>query len=159
MRKMTQLTGALALALLGVACQSMPEGGDAPSADLPRDSAAGVPAGVTGSVRLTLDRSSYRAGSPVTLQLANQTSRTFGYNPCTRTIERLRDGAWTLYPEPDRICTMELRLLEASGSIATQTELPPGISRGTYRMSIALSDETASQAGPQRAVSGTFTVE
>lgn len=125
----------------------------------PADSVVRAPGMAAGGVQLTLDRSTYRPGAPVTLRLVNGTSRTFGFNACTRTIERERDGEWAPFPEPDRICTMELHMLEPDANVTAQTELPGNIGRGTYRVSLALSDESASPGGPQRAVSGTFTID
>lgn len=125
----------------------------------PRDPSGAAGRIATEAVKLTLDRSSYRAGAQVRLTLANATNRSFGYNACTRAIEQQRDGVWVPFPEPDRVCTMELRLLEANAKVAEQTELPASIPRGTYRLALSVSDESASPGGPQRVISPTFTVE
>jgi hypothetical protein len=112
------------------------------------------------TVQLTLDRSSYSAGAITTLTLTNATARDLGYNPCTRTIERQSGGNWAVVPEPDRVCTMELRLLAAGARVTERTDLPDFLQAGTYRMVLRLSDESPPPSGgaPVRATSAPFTI-
>ena len=113
-----------ALTLLSASCQTFARPGG-PRADDP--------------VSLTVSRNNYEPGAVVSLALTNRTERTYGYNPCTRTVERLAsDGVWTAVSEPNRVCTMELRLLEPRTERVSQTELPSSVGEGTYRMVIAL---------------------
>ena len=143
---------ACALILLSTSCRSAPP----PSADTsPPESAARMPDNA--GVRLTLDRSSYRPGADVTITLTNGTRQTFGYNECTRTIERQEGSGWTAVAEPDRICTMHLALLQPNSTASARTDLPANIRAGSYRLSLALSDETSNAAGP-RVYSSVFTV-
>lgn len=71
-------------------------------------------------------------GDSVTLTLANELAEPIGYNLCTNTLERQDSDSWQPVPS-DRICTMELRLLEP-GQRATYTQqLEPGLPPGVYR--------------------------
>ena len=142
---------ACALLLSSASCQSAP-----PAADTsPTESAARMPGNA--GVRLTLDRSSYRPGADVTITLTNSTSQTFGYNECTRMVERQDGNSWTAVAEPDRVCTMHLALLQPNSTASARTDLPASLRSGSYRLSLALSDETANAAGP-RVYSSVFTV-
>ncbi|MBW3671812.1 MAG: hypothetical protein KY432_09100 [Acidobacteria bacterium] len=68
----------------------------------------------------------------VLLTLENHSSRPVGYNLCTSTLEQ-RDGErWTAMPS-EEVCTMELRTLDPSRSVAYEKDLPPGIASGEYR--------------------------
>lgn len=109
-------------------------------------------------VTITLDRATYAPRADVGLTLTNNTGRDLGYNACTRIIERESGGAWTAVPEPDRVCTMELRLLARSQSVKEQTDLP-ATAPGRYRMAINFSDEGPAAAAPIRAVSAPFTIQ
>ena len=109
------------------------------------------------SVQLTLDRATYAPGDNVTLTLTNRGQRELGYNACTRIVERESNGAWTAVPEPDRICTMELRLLDRGQTVKEQTDLPRA-SAGRYRLAINFSDESSSAGGPLRVTSAPFEI-
>lgn len=124
-----------------------PSGPETPSAP-PRTS--------TG-VQITLDRTTYAPRGDVAMTLANNSARDLGYNACTRVVERESGGAWSAVPEPERICTMELRLLARGATVKEQTDLPP-VSAGHYRIAINFSDQGASAGAPVRGVSGTFEV-
>ncbi len=109
------------------------------------------------TVRLVLDRGSYRARDMVKLTISNDGQQNLGYNACTRTIEREDAGGWTAVPEPDRVCTMELRLLARGETVSEQTDLP-ALSAGRYRIAMRFSDESPTPSGPVRAASAPFTV-
>ena len=114
-----------ALALVSASCQTFARPGG-PRPDDP--------------ISLTVSRNNYEPGAVVSLALTNRTERTYGYNPCTRVIEGLASGGtWVAVSEPNRLCTMELRLLEPRTERVSQTELPSPLGEGTYRMVIALS--------------------
>ena len=127
----------------------------APPATTPATTPA--PAMSDTSVQLTLDRATYAPGANVTLTLTNRGQRELGYNACTRIVERESNGAWTAVPEPDRICTMELRLLDRGQTVKEQTDLPRA-SAGRYRLAINFSDESSSAGGPLRVTSAPFEI-
>lgn len=69
------------------------------------------------------------AGGTMTLTLRNDSREQIGYNLCSSAIETSGGR-----PVPtDRICTMELRLLEAGRSANYSYELPEQLADGTYR--------------------------
>jgi hypothetical protein len=107
---------------------------------------AGSPAHASaddGGVEVTTDRSSYRAGDPVTLTVQNGRADTIAFNPCTRTLEAERAGTWSLVPEPQRICTMEAWILGPGERREGPTELPADLSVGRYRAVLAFTVESA----------------
>ena len=119
----------------------------------------GTAATPSGAVTLTLDRTSYPAGATVTMRVASQTRDTLGYNQCSsRTVERQQGATWIVHPEPERICTMELRLLMPNETQTATTDLPANLRGGTYRIVLLLSRQSASNPGSVRAVSGNFAV-
>lgn len=113
---------------------------------------------------LKVDKSSYRAGDRVGMGITSRTSDTLGFNPCTRSIERMSGSTWVVQPEPNRMCTMELWLLEPRASRQANTELPTSIGVGTYRLVLLLSRQRTAPAGSPanwgtvRAVSSAFEV-
>jgi hypothetical protein len=115
----------------------------------------------TADVSLTLDRTSYTAGATATMRIRNSTNDTFGFNACSsRTIERQNGSSWTPHSEPDRMCTMELRLLQPKETQSAATDLPSNLTPGTYRMVLTLSLQgREATGGGVRAVSPTFRIE
>ena len=109
-------------------------------------------------VRVVLDRTTYRSRDDVKLTLINETQRELGYNACTRVVEREAQGRWTAVPEPDRVCTMELRLLSGRATANEQTDLP-ALSAGRYRIALRFVDESGGEGAPLRGVSEPFTVQ
>lgn len=164
-----------ALLLVAACASSRPADGADTGAATSTAGAATTPSGAqqpagTDTARATgvtieLDRASYEAGATVTLRLTNRSGASLGYNACTRTVER-RDGAqWVAVPEPERICTRELRLLGAGETATEQTDLPRPLPAGEYRLVVSLSREEqpaprpdTSADGPIRATSTPFTV-
>jgi hypothetical protein len=125
---------AFALAsMLAVACQPMPPMSEHPSTSTAPHS------GVT----ITLDRTRYAPGSQVELRVTNHTNDTVGFNPCTRIIERRQGDAWVTVPEPDRVCTMEIWLLDPHASRTGRTDLPASLTPGTYRLALVLTRESS----------------
>ena len=150
---MTRIASLALLALLAAGCRAPAVESDtaAPAQPAPAPSMPGS------DVRIALDRASYRSGDDVKLTITNSSQRNLGYNACTRVVERESNGAWTAVPEPERVCTMELRLLNRGESVTEQTDLP-AVSRGRYRIALQFHDESASGA-PVRALSAPFAVE
>lgn len=113
----------------------------------------------SGGATLTLDRASYAAGATVTMRITSQTRDTLGFNQCSsRAIERQDGGRWVPHPEPDRMCTMELRLLMPNETQSANTDLPDNLRAGTYRMVLTLSRQSSVNPGTVRAVSANFRV-
>ena len=148
----------LALGATLAACRTAAEDAEpAPPAQAPAATTP-APAMSDTSVQLTLDRATYAPGANVTLTLTNRDQRELGYNACTRIVEREANGVWTVVPEPDRICTMELRLLDRGQTVKEQTDLPR-TSAGRYRLAINFSDESSSAGGPLRVTSAPFEIK
>ena len=112
----------------------------------------------SGGVTLTLDRASYAPGATATMRITSQTRDTLGFNQCSsRAIERQDGSRWVPVPEPNRMCTMELRLLMPNETQTATTGLPATLSAGTYRMVLKLGRQST-QGGEVRAVSTPFRV-
>lgn len=166
----------LAVLLTG-ACQS------APPADAPSTTTAGDttytrgtpdttrsdttrPSGGTerSEVTVTLDRSTYAPGATATMTIRNGGRDTLGYNQCSsRAIEQQQGSAWVVHPEPERMCTMEIRLLNPGETQTATTDIPSTLPRGgTYRLVLTLSRQRATtsgqSAGSVRATSASFRV-
>lgn len=150
---MTRTVSLALLALLAAGCSAPAAESDTASPAQP----APAPSMPASEVRITLDRETYRSRDDVKLTITNASQRNLGYNACTRVVERESNGSWTAVPEPDRVCTMELRLLNRGESVTEQTDLP-SVPRGRYRLALQLHDESAT-GGPIRAQSAPFAVE
>lgn len=86
--------------------------------------------GSVGNVSLTAAATA--AGDSIVLTLANGSAQPVGYNLCVTAAER-RDGeTWQNVPA-DRVCTMELRTLNAGDQTTYTTTLPAGAAAGDYR--------------------------
>lgn len=113
-------------------------------------------------VALELDRTQYAAGGTVNMRLVSRGSQPYGYNPCTRTVEQRSRERWVPVAEPDRICTMELRLLAPGETALATTELPDALEAGEYRLALALTQEGSppddGAPGRVRATSAAFRV-
>ena len=78
------------------------------------------------------------------MRIVSQTSDTLGFNQCSsRSVERQDGSRWVPFPEPDRMCTMELRMLMPNETQSVTTDLPATLSAGTYRMVLTLGRQTA----------------
>lgn len=71
-------------------------------------------------------------GDSITLTLENGLAEPIGYNLCTNALERQDGGTWQTVPS-DRMCTMELRLLEPGASATYRQQIEPGLTAGVYR--------------------------
>ena len=157
----TRLVVLFAFAALG--CQQRAGETDTPSAapaPLPGDTMqhpSSTPPMTSTGVRVVLDQDTYRSRGDVQLTLINETSRELGYNACTRVVERESAGTWTAVPEPDRVCTMEIRSLAANARVTEPTDLP-ALAPGRYRIALRFFDEGGG-GGPLRGVSTPFTVQ
>jgi hypothetical protein len=137
-----------------LACRTTTPGGEegAASGDSASGAGAEAPADTAAAmVELRTERAQYRPGDRVALTLVNRTEATWSFNPCTRTVERETGGAWAAVAEPGRACTMEAWLLEPRATRAAETELPPSLEGGRYRLVIALIREGSGTPPADRA--------
>ena len=161
--------------LAAIACQSAPQS-DAPAASPGTTSARGnadttrtdttrTSGGAqSNSVTLTLDRDAYAPGATASLTIRNRGRDTLGYNQCSsRSVEQQQGTGWVVHPEPQRMCTMELRLLNPNETQTATTDIPATLPRGgVYRMVLTLGIQrvtpSGQSAGSVRATSQTFRV-
>lgn len=168
---MTSRAVALCTILLAAACQSAPPGegpGTAagtttttrgPSTVVSSETTRADTTRTTGGVTVTVDRGSYSAGATVTLRISSQSRDTLGFNQCSsRTVEKQVGGGWTAHPEPDRMCTMELRMLMPGETQTATTDLPRDLTPGTYRIVMTFSSQGSGASTSVRAVTQTFRV-
>lgn len=163
----------LCLSILLLACQSAPPDSGSGAAPGSTTTTRGTPtvtqsdttrAGGTsstsgGGVTLTLDRTSYAKNAMVTLRIASQSRDTLGYNPCANRVVERQDGSqWVAYAEPERMCTMELRLLIPGETQTATTDLPGNVQAGTHRIVLTLQPQTSAGGAAVRAVSPDFRV-
>ncbi len=116
----------------------------------------------TSGVTLSLDKTEYSPGAAVVMTISSQRSDTLGYNPCSnRSVERDTGSGWVVHPEPNRVCTMELRLLNPGETQTAPTDVPADVTAGTYRIVLRLRPERSDAApgsGSVTATSAPFTV-
>ncbi|HEU5174711.1 MAG TPA: hypothetical protein VFT96_08160 [Gemmatimonadaceae bacterium] len=126
-KAIARLTPAVSL-LIASAC-TVPQGaGD--SASAPAD-------GATSPIAITVDRDTYSPGAEVGLRLENRSESRFGYNACQRRVEREAGSGWLTIAEPDRVCTMEIRMLDPHATKTDRTDLPGALEPGRYRLLIS----------------------
>ena len=158
------------LALLSaLACQSAPQS-DAPATgsaggtshsrgtpDTVRTDTTRSGTAQIGDVTLTLDRDTYAPGATVTMTIRNRGRDTLGYNQCSsRSVERQEGADWVPHREPERMCTMELRLLNPNETQTATTDIPATVPRGgVYRMVLTLSRQQATPSGQTSSVHAT----
>jgi hypothetical protein len=111
------------------------------------------------SIQIVTDQPTYHAGDMIALRLVNRTSRTWGYNACTRTLQRNRVGVWLTVTDSGRLCTMQESLLRAGAAQTARTTLDTGLVRGDYRVVIRFAPESAEAAQWIAAASNSFRVE
>jgi uncharacterized protein YfaS (alpha-2-macroglobulin family) len=110
-------------------------------------------------VTITLDRSSYSAGGTANVSVTSHSRDTLGYNFCSsRTVERKQGESWVAIPEPGRMCTMEIRLLNPGETQTASITMPESMPAGTYRVVITFSRQRPSASGSVRAISSSFSV-
>ncbi len=97
-----------------------------------RDTSSGARSADTSGVTLSLDKTEYSPGGAVVMTISSQRADTLGYNPCSdRSVERETGGGWVVHPEPNRMCTMELRLLKPAETQTAGTDVPADVTAGT----------------------------
>jgi hypothetical protein len=120
----------------------------APPVTSPAADVDSTPMAETG-VALRTDKSSYKAGDPLTLTIVNGTASKYYFNPCTRILERESGTTWTEVRE-DRMCTMIAHVLDAKATRTERTELSDGLAPGRYRVVVLFTEENPS--GPAKNV-------
>jgi hypothetical protein len=125
-------------------------------ATAPSDRDAGLGAGDPERV-LATEKESYPAGATASLRLTNPFRHALGYNLCHSLLERQSSGAWrTAEFENDRVCTMELRILQPGGTATYDLPLSPRLPAGDYRFRTSV--ENMSTGTREQVVSNTFPV-
>ena len=83
-------------------------------------------------VTLSADRATARAGEGIELILSNNGAEPVGYNLCSSGMEMRAGETWQPV-QVDRMCTMELRILEAGQSARYPLDIPSTAQAGEYR--------------------------
>ena len=141
------LTLMVVLAALG--CEPAAQNVDtsAPSGASTGDTTGTAQVADTGGVTLALDKTAYAPGGRAVMTITSQRTDTLGYNPCgNRAVERETANGWVVHPEPNRMCTMELRLLKPGETQSAPTDVPADVTPGTYRIVLTLRQEHADSA-------------
>ena len=86
----------------------------------------------TAEIELRAEPIALQAGDTATIILRNNSNVTLGYNLCPTALERKDGEAWQAIPS-DRMCTMELRMLEPGQEARYQYPLPGNLIAGEYR--------------------------
>lgn len=112
------------------------EGMAAPGAVPPgQQPVSGEPATApTGDVSLRASPERVSAGATVTLTLNNGSQGRLGYNLCTSVLQRAAGEE----VRTDRVCTMELRILEPGRTATYSYDLPGTLEDGSYRFSASV---------------------
>ena len=89
------------------------------------------------SVHATLraDRSEYAPGEAATLELANVSEGSVGYNLCFSQLERLSSTGWTVAEGTGVGCVAILLSLKSGERVTGQLRLPATLPAGRYRVS------------------------
>lgn len=98
----------------------------------------------------------YAPGASGELILSNTLNHPIGYNLCTASLERRQGSTWVSAENGDRVCTMELRLLQPGGTASFRFTLRADLPPGEYRYSTRL--ENMSTGVGQVHASNTFGV-
>ncbi len=101
----------------------------------------------TADVNLSVEAVPALPGDSVTLVLENASETEVGYNLCPSTLVRQSSDEWIAVPS-DRICTMELRMLQPGQSDRFTLTLPEDIAPGTYRFETMVERTDAGPRGP-----------
>ena len=89
-------------------------------------------------IEIALDKTTYARGEPARVTMTNRTSRSYGFNLCTRSFERREGATWVPMPAELRLCTMQIDGLSA-GTVRTQsTDLHSDAGPGVYRMLVSI---------------------
>ena len=159
---------ALLIVLAAFGCGPAARGNGDTTSDNGGPDSAGLSSGTSGNaqaadsgVTLALDKNAYDPGTNAIMTISSQRGDTLGYNPCSdRSVERETAGGWVVHPEPNRMCTMELRLLLPGQTQNAQTDIPADVTAGTYRIVLQLRPERSDTIPgvPVRATSAPFRV-
>lgn len=149
--------------LVLIGCQTGQAGSDSTLSTTPASagSSGDTTAANADDVMLSVDKTDYSPGATVAMSITSHRADTLGYNPCSnRSFERDSAGRWVVHPEPNRMCTMELRLLMPHETQAANTAVPGDASPGSYRIVLRLQPQRTDAAGATTvtAVSPTFSV-
>lgn len=91
----------------------------------------------------------------VLLTLENYSSDAIGYNLCSSSLERWVGDDWVPIPT-EEVCTMEIRSLDPSRSVAYEKNFPERLPSGEYRY--VTSVEVPEGTSPRVVVSPSFRV-
>jgi hypothetical protein len=83
---------------------------------------------------LRTDRSEYAPGEAATLELANTSRGSVGYNLCFSQVERRSGAGWTLAQGTRQGCIAVLLMLKSGERVTDQLLLPAELPAGTYRI-------------------------
>lgn len=111
-------------------------------------------------VAFTTDDDTYSAGDEVVLTLRNLYDQPIGYNLCSSGLQRDVNGEWEPVVE-DRICTMQLDILEPGEVDSYAVELPDTLADGSYRYNTSIQGmrDTNEPPGQQALATPPFQVE
>lgn len=125
---------AMLMIAIAAACQSGSEGGADAGAEGRPPAPDVTPEPPASDVVLRVEPDRTAPGETVELVLHNGSQGGIGYNLCTSALERRVGEGWEPVPS-DRVCTMELRMLEPGQDARYPLELPQDLAAGTYRAS------------------------
>lgn len=117
-----RLTAALPVALLLCGCSSSPFGSSAQLGQVPQ------------GLRLAAAPSTAAAGAATTLTLHNGAAEPVGQNLCFASLERLRGGLWVPAISAAKGCPEVFQPLAPGQQASAQSQLPPVLEAGTYRV-------------------------
>lgn len=106
-------------------------------------------------VTLRADRSEYAPGEAATLELANTSDGSVGYNLCFSQLERFSSTGWTPAEGTGSTCLGILLSLKPGERATGQLPLPADLRAGTYRVSTRIEE---SDGDSERVSTEPFTV-
>jgi hypothetical protein len=112
-------------------------------------------AGTAADVRLHVQPRPAAPGDSLVLVLENASAEPIGYNLCASGLEQRAGDAWRAVRE-ERVCTMELRMLEPGQQARFAFLPPPGLAPGEYRAVTAIERQGA--AGLESLASTPFSI-
>ena len=89
------------------------------------------------AIQLATEPSSAAPGDTLTLILTNASQEAIGYNLCSSGLERRQGTDWQVVPS-NRVCTMELRVLEPGDQATFPVDVPDTLSTGEYRFTTSV---------------------
>ena len=109
-------------------------------------------------VLLTTGKSSYAQATVVQLAIQNEEPERLAYNACTRELEVWDGMAWVPGPASLRLCSRDVRDVEARTTRPDSTDLDLGLAPGEYRMVLGFTRDIAPDGEAIRAISNAFTI-